>query len=39
MAHRQQMKRRKDKIVYTQTANRVKKINIKPKTQRGGIRL
>lgn len=39
MAHRQGMKPKKDKVVYTQTANKVKKINIKPKTQRGGIRL
>lgn len=36
---RKSMKPRKDKKVYTQTANSVKKINIKPKLSRGGIRL
>lgn len=36
---RKSMKPRKDKRVYTQTANSVKKINIKPKLSRGGIRL
>lgn len=36
---RQVMKRGKDKKVYTQTANKVKKINVKPKLSRGGIRL
>lgn len=39
MAHRQEMKKKKDKVVYTQTANKVKKINVKPKLSRGGIRL
>ena len=39
MAKRQSMSRKKDKIVYTQTANKVKKINVKPKLSRGGIRL
>lgn len=39
MAKRQSMKPKKDKTVYTQTANKVKKINIKPKLSRGGIRL
>lgn len=39
MAHRESMKQSKDKKVYTQTASKVKKINVKPKTQRGGIRL
>lgn len=39
MAKRQSMKPRKDKKVFTQTANSVKKINIKPKLSRGGIRL
>lgn len=39
MAHRETMKPSKDKKVYTQTASKVKKINVKPKTQRGGIRL
>lgn len=36
---RQAMKRSKDRKVYTQTANTVKKINVKPKISRGGIRL
>lgn len=39
MAHRESMNKSKDKKVYTQTASKVKKINVKPKTQRGGIRL
>lgn len=39
MAKRQKMKPRKDKKIYTQTANHVKKINVKPKLSRGGIRL
>lgn len=30
---------RKDKKVYTQTAKKVKKINLAPKVSRGGIRL
>lgn len=36
---RKSMKRRKDKRVFTQTANSVKKINVAPKMSRGGIRL
>lgn len=32
-------KPRKDKKIYTNTANKIKKINVKPKNQRGGIRL
>lgn len=39
MSKRKAMKRSKDKTVYTQTANKVKKINVKPKLSRGGIRL
>ena len=39
MAKRQSMTKKKDKVVYTQTANKVKKINVKPKISRGGIRL
>ena len=39
MSKRQAMKKSKDKKVYTQTANSVKKINVKPKLSRGGIRL
>lgn len=36
---RKAMRRKKDKVVYTQTANSVKKINVAPKIARGGIRL
>lgn len=36
---RKAMKKAKDKRVYTQTANKVKKINVAPKLSRGGIRL
>ncbi len=39
MAKRKSMKPSKDKKVFTQTAKNVKKINIKPKLSRGGIRL
>lgn len=39
MAKRRAMRRSKDKKVFTQTANRVKKINVEPKISRGGIRL
>lgn len=39
MAKRSSMKAGKDKRVFTQTAKKVKKINIKPKLSRGGIRL
>lgn len=38
MAKRRAMGR-KDKKVYTQTAKKVKKINLAPKVSRGGIRL
>lgn len=36
---RQQMKKSKDKKVFNQTANSVKKVNVAPKLSRGGIRL
>ena len=39
MGNRKAMKPKKDKRVFTQTANSVKKINVKPKLSRGGIRL
>lgn len=39
MAKRRPMKPIKDHKVFTQTAKKVKKINIKPKLSRGGIRL
>lgn len=38
MAKRRAMGR-KDKKVFTQTAKKVKKINLAPKISRGGIRL
>lgn len=39
MAKRRALRRSKDKRVYTQTAQKVKKINVAPKMARGGIRL
>lgn len=36
---RKRMRRGKDRVVYNQTANSVKKINVAPKISRGGIRL
>ena len=39
MAKRRKLRSGKDKRVYTQTAQRVKKINVAPKMARGGIRL
>lgn len=39
MSKRKAMRKGKDKTVYTQTANKVKKVNIAPKLSRGGIRL
>lgn len=39
MAHRNRTKPSKDKRIFTQTANKVKKVNVKPKLARGGIRL
>lgn len=36
---RKTMRRSKDKKVFNQTANSVKKINVAPKISRGGIRL
>lgn len=39
MARREHMTRKKDKKVFTQTAKKVKKINVEPKLARGGIRL
>lgn len=39
MSKRQVTKPKKDHKIFTQTAQKVKKINIKPKISRGGIRL
>lgn len=36
---RQAMKKKKDKKVFTQTAKKIKKMNVEPKVSRGGIRL
>lgn len=33
------MRRRKDRKVFSHTANKTKKINVNPKIYRGGIRL
>lgn len=39
MAHRMTVNPKKDKKVFTTTAKKTKKININPRTTRGGIRL
>lgn len=39
MSKRHALSKGKDKKIYTQTAQRVKKINLAPKMSRGGIRL
>uniref|UniRef100_A0AAU8B7T0 DNA binding protein n=1 Tax=Dulem virus 206 TaxID=3145683 RepID=A0AAU8B7T0_9VIRU len=39
MAHRKSVSPAKDKKVFTNTAKKVKKINVNPKPSRGGIRL
>lgn len=36
---RKSMKPNKDKKIYTNTAKKIKKMNINPKNSRGGIRL
>lgn len=38
MSKRKAMPKTKDKKVYTQTARKIKKVNIAPKLSRGGIR-
>ena len=37
--HRQKMKPKKDERIFRKTATKTKKINVKPKVKRGGIRL
>lgn len=37
--HREQMPSGKDKKIFRQTAQKTKKINVKPHIARGGIRL
>lgn len=39
MSKRQATKPKKDKAVFTNTAKKIKKINVAPKIARGGIRL
>lgn len=39
MAHRTPTKSGLDKKIFTQSARRIKKINVNPKLSRGGIRL
>lgn len=39
MANRQTVKPKKDHNIFHNTASKTKKINIKPKKMRGGIRL
>lgn len=39
MAYRSSVNSAKDKKIYHDTANKTKKINVSPKTMRGGIRL
>lgn len=36
---RSRMHKRKDKKIFSHTANKTKKINLTPKVMRGGIRL
>lgn len=38
MANREPVPVKKDKKVFTNTAKNIKKVNIKPKNTRGGIR-
>lgn len=39
MAHRMTVKPKTDKKIFSNTAKKTKKINVKPKDSRGGIRL
>lgn len=39
MSYRSTVNSAKDKQVYHETASKTKKINVSPKTMRGGIRL
>lgn len=39
MAHRSSVNPKVDKKIYTNTAKKTKKINVRPKPSRGGIRL
>ena len=39
MSKREAMKPKKDKKIFTNTAVKIKKVNIAPKISRGGIRM
>lgn len=39
MSKRKAMTTKKDQKIYSETAKKIKKINIAPKVSRGGIRL
>ena len=39
MANRQTVNSKIDQAIFTRTAKKTKKINVKPKISRGGIRL
>lgn len=39
MANRTPTRPKKDRKIFTQTAKRIKKINVAPKLSRGGIRM
>lgn len=36
---RKRVNKRRDKRIFSKTANKTKKINVEPKVMRGGIRL
>lgn len=36
---RRRVSKRRDKRIFSKTANKTKKINVEPKVMRGGIRL
>ena len=38
MAHRMTVKPKTDRKIFTNTAKKTKKVNVKPKNSRGGIR-
>lgn len=37
--HREKLDPKRDKVIFKHTAQKTKKVNIKPRVQRGGIRL
>lgn len=36
---RKELSRKRDKVIFKNTAQKTKKVNIKPRVMRGGIRL